>query len=719
MSRKSFKTLTIEEKLKMLTGCDGFSAVKLPWLEKNGLRMSDGPFGVKNTEKESVCFPNTCLMASSFDRDMCYRIGKMIGGECRRADINLLLAPAINIKRSPLTGRNFEYYSEDPFVTGELASAFAEGLRSEKVGACVKHFACNNQELQRWTQNSVVDEDTLRNIYLKAFEIIVRRGGADAVMTSYNSINGEHSCANGKLLKDILRKEWGFKGITISDWASVVGLVNSLKNGLDLEMPGNADISYPKLREAYERGELTEQEIDEKLQRLTELVERLNDISGKPCEADAAEIRRYTGESFVLLKNDGALPLKTDEKIFVIGKNAEVPRIQGGGCANLRCGNVVSPLQAIRERVNAVYSESFDLSDDNIKELGSYDKILVFLALGEDCDSEAFDRENLFFPKEQTDCIDKLTIHKDKVIAVLTNGSTVDVGFADNVNAILETYYAGTFFGEAAADVLFGDVTPSGKLAETFPMRLEDVPCHKNYGDRQNIVYEEREYVGYRYYTSFGVKTRFPFGFGLSYAKFETDNIKIERKGDYDFNVSYEIKNISEYDGKETVQIYLRTESLFQPKMQLVEFDTVRLDKGQSATRTVKLGREAFERYIGGKKQLFEGEAEICVALSSENLLSCAKFSFFGNDISDINENTPLGYLLQNEKYREKALDYFKPFINYWAFGEEVTDKDFEADKFLKYSVYNMPIRGIAYFSKGALDDNFIAELSANLQRIR
>ena len=712
--------LRIDEKIKLLTGIDGFTALKLRGDQKGRLRMSDGPFGVK-LKSMPVCFLNTCLMASSFDRKICYEIGKMIGVECRKSDVNILLAPAINIKRNPLAGRNFEYYSEDPVLTGSLAAEFIKGLHSENVGCCVKHFACNNQETRRWTQNSAINEDALRNIYLKAFEKLVREKLADSIMTSYNKINGVHGSENEFLLKKILCEEWGFEGVTVSDWASVADICIAMKNGLDLEMPGNAELSYPKLKAAFENGTLSEKEIDEKLSKLLYLAERFHRATENPpkTEIDMEKVVRYTAESFVLLKNNGMLPLGHNEKILIVGGAARVPRVQGGGCANLGCDTISSPLDEIRAfNPKATYIESYELSETQFRAVNDYDKIVIFLTLGEYYDSESFDRENLFFPDEQVECVKKLAdVHK-KLVLILSNGSAVDLSFEDCAGAILETYYAGDCFGKALARVLFGKISPCGKLAESFPMRLEDVPSDGQFGKKETVLYDEGEFVGYRYYTSFGVKTRYPFGYGLSYAKFKIDHIDVEKTGTCEVTIAFTVENISLFDGKEVVQIYIKRNSRFLPRLQLADFAAVRLKSGERKTQKIRLEKDAFERYVGGKKAVFDEEVILCVARSSEEILFEKTISL-SEDAADFSKDTVLGDLLKDKSYRTVALDYLREAINLWAYNDKNSKNNFENDKFLRESIYCMPIRGIAYFSEGKLDAFKIEELLNKLRNIR
>ncbi len=698
---------TIDEKLLLLTGGDAFSAVNLPKKGLKPIQMTDGPNGVKTQDGNAVCFMNTCLMASSWDKEICREIGAMIAREANRCGKDLLLAPAINIKRNPLAGRNFEYYSEDPYLTGILASEYVKGAQSEGVLTCAKHFACNNQETLRWTQNSIVDEDSLRNIYLKAFEILVANTDVDCIMASYNLVNGEYSCQNKHLLKDILRDEWGYKGVVMSDWCAISELIPSIQNGLDLEMPGNAHNSFQKLKTAYEKGLVSETVIDEKVNRLLRLYNkrRLQNPS-KSYDIDISKLVKMTGESFVLLKNESVLPLKIDEKILLVG-NAKQPRIQGGGCAKLQSNYLTTPYEKICKIAKEYESiDGYDIMDKGA-ELSVYDKIVVFLSLPEDCDSEAFDRTGLAFPDEQLKAIETIKQYNKNVIVVLQNGSAVELPFIDEVQAVLETYYSGSYGALALAKVLYGKIIPSGKLTESFPVRLDDAPNVSEFGNKTNIYYKEGEFVGYRYYTTYDVKTLYPFGFGLSYAAFSWKNIRFIRTGAFDFTVDLQIKNTStDYDGKEVVQVYLKSHNRFEPKMQLIAFESVRVAKGEEKNIKIRLDKSAFEYYQNGKKTLLEGKYSLCVARDSENVVEEETFWFKKESSLLLNQQVLLGELLTNDKYRVITLEYMREIINVWAYGEPVCDKNFEEDVFLRSSVYNMPLRAFTYFSADIFNDN-------------
>ena len=711
------QALSLDEKLNILTGDGAFSTAGIPTWGIRGIRMADGPNGIKTEDGRNICVMSTGLMASSWDRDICREIGKILGAEAVETGIDMVLAPAVNVKRNPLAGRNFEYYSEDPVLTGILATEYIKGIKSAGVLVCLKHFACNNQEFRRWSQNSVVDDDTLRNLYLRAFEIIVKNTKVDAVMAAYNRINGINACENRYLLTDILRKEWIFDGVVMSDWCAINQTVDSYQNGLDLEMPGNAHNTVPKLKAAVENGKLTEMEIDRKVKRILNLSVEAAESKKMSMPIDVERLIQMTGESFVLLKNDAVLPFDKKDKVLLIGTVKE-PRIQGGGCAQMKTDTVKNPLEEI-SKYAAVCDciEGYDIEESKVN-FRDYDKVIVFLTLPEDCDSEAFDRKDLFFPAEQTAVLKKIRQYNENIVAVLQNGSVVDLSFEEDVKGILETYYAGSYGACALADVVYGKINPSGKLAETFPMTYSDVPNRDFFGLPTDVVYAEKEFIGYRYYTTYGVKTRYPFGFGRSYCQFILDDAEFIRKGEYDFEISCNVTNTSRYFcGKETVQIYLKSQNFFEPKLQLLDFATVRLNEGETKRCMIHLNRAHFEHYISGKKIARTGNYFICIATSSEDIVKEQAFVFEDEKNIEINENTLVGMLLSDARYRNITLAHMNRIINFWAYGKFEVNDSFEEDVFLKSSVYNMPIRAFTYFAPQEFDDEYMSRFLTELKR--
>ncbi len=711
--------LTLKEKLRLLTGADAFTTYSISSENIKGVRMADGPNGIKSSDGANTCIMNTGLMASSWDREICYEMGKFLGAEAVKSGVDLILGPAINLKRNPLAGRNFEYYSEDPVLTGKLATEHIKGIRSTGVQVCAKHFACNNQEYRRWTQNSVVDDDTMRNLYLKAFEIIVKSTTVDAIMASYNQVNGIPACENRYLLKEILRDEWKYEGVLMSDWCAINDCVKSYQNGLDLEMPGNIHNTLPKLLEAVKDGRLSEMDVDRKAERILALSENAAKPKNKEVSVDIKNVIQMTGESFVLLKNENILPFDKADKILLVG-NARMPRIQGGGCAEMKTNVVKLPFDEInKEAAVCDCLDGYDISGRE-DELKTYDKIVLFLTLPVDCDSEAFDRTTLCFPQEQIDVLRRINTYNSNILVVLQNGSAVDLSFEADVKGILATYYAGSYGACALSEVLYGKINPSGKLTETFPMRDADVPNQEYFGLATDVHYAEREFVGYRYYTTYGVKPRYPFGFGLSYCEFELSDISITQSDIYNFSIDFKVTNQSEmFQGKETVQIYLKSQNPFEPKLQLLDFDSIRVQPGEGKVCHIKLSREHFERYVSGQKIARTGYYTICVGTSSEQILAEQTFLFEEKSVFTFNENTLIGDLLSNKKYRDITMSYMRRVINFWSHGEFETVLNFEEDVFLKHSVYNMPLRSFAYFAPDEFDDTSIQCLLEDLKKIK
>ena len=717
-AKQKLKMLTTDEKILLLSGTDALEAVKLSHYDIYGIKMADGPNGVKTKDGNAICFMNTCLMACSWDDEICRNIGRMLGNEAVRNGVDMLLAPAMNIKRTPLDGRNFEYYSEDPYLTGRLASEYVKGIKETSVLVCAKHFACNNQETNRFVQDSIIDEDTMRNIYLRAFEMLLLSVDVDSIMASYNKVNGEYACEHKHLLKDILRDEWCYDGVVMSDWCAVSDIVNALQNGLDLEMPGNAHNSFEKIKTALQEQRLTEDDLNEKATRLLALYDH-KPTNGKVDEVDVEQLVQMTGESFVLLKNDAILPLHRHDKILLIG-NAKTPKIQGGGCALLKTNFVCTPYDEICGYASVCDNvDGYDVSamEDRLSE---YDKIIVFLTLSDDCDSEAYDKHDLAFPQEQVTAIEEIYRRNKNIVAVLSNGSAVDVCFDGQVRGILETYYAGSYGARGLARVLYGEITPSGKLMESFPMQLSDIPSPLGDEKQLNVVYSEREFVGYRYYTSYNVATKYPFGFGLSYCDFKIDTIQVTQADAYDFTVDFEVENLSDcFDGKEIVQIYLKSHNRFEPKMRLVAYAVARLKKGEKKQYSLTIDKRDLMHYVGGKKRFYEGTYSLCVATSSANVVYEQKFTLQETQEGPITKETQLGRVLSDARYRPVVLENMQSVINFWAYGTKKAEGNFENEKFLKESIYSMPFRAFAYFDEQLFDDKKMNALIEQLNQIK
>ncbi|MDR2525216.1 MAG: glycoside hydrolase family 3 C-terminal domain-containing protein [Oscillospiraceae bacterium] len=647
---------TQEEKLRLLAGKDYWRTMSIERLGLPSIMMSDGPHGLRKqdgnenalglgTSVRAVCFPTAAGTAASFNRDLLRRLGETLGAEARSEKLAITLGPGVNIKRSPLCGRNFEYFSEDPYLSAEMAVAYTQGMQSKGVGVSVKHFAANNQEKRRMTVRSVVDERALREIYLPAFEETVKRADPWTVMCAYNRLfEGLYCAENKRLLTDILRKEWGYRGLVVSDWGAVSDRVKGVAAGMDLEMPGG-ELNLGKLRAAFAAGELTQEEIDLCCMRLIELVLRAEEaarvIVCPPCDwaQDHEAARAFARESMVLLKNEGALPLRKGQKVAFLGGFAKKPRFQGGGSSHVNPFRVVSALEAaaLREDLQIDYAEGFGTEDYE------YDPVLaraavqlakkseaavIFAGLPESMDNEGADRQHIDLPPCQVEFIHQIAQVQPNVVVVLHNGSAVRMPWIGEARAVLEAYLAGEAIGAAQLDLLFGDYSPSAKLAETFPLRLQDTPCYPNFpGNPLTVEYRESIYVGYRYYDKSEKEVLFPFGHGLSYTSFHYSDLKLSAKklqaGDA-LEVSLFIENSGAFDAAEVVQIYLAPPegAVFRPARELAGFAKVFLKVGEKQRVTLNLTPRAFAYYHTGLCDWYieNGSYRVIAAASSRDL---------------------------------------------------------------------------------------------------
>lgn len=620
--------MTLEEKAGMCSGADFW---KLKCVERLGIpqvMVTDGPHGVRkqaeaadhlgiNESEKAICFPAGCATASGFDRDLIRRQGELLGQECQAMNVSTILGPAMNIKRSPLCGRNFEYYSEDPYVSTEIAAALIEGVQSKNVGTSVKHFVANNQEKRRMTNSSDADERTLREIYLASFEDAIKKAKPWTVMSSYNRINGEFVGDNKEYLTDILRKEWGFDGYVVSDWGAVNDRISSLAAGLDLEMPPGDYENDRLIVKAVQEGKLDESVVDQACERILNIIFRYTENRDEKAvfdyEKDHKAAAEIEAECMVLLKNENEiLPLTSDKKIAFIGKYAKTPRYQGGGSSHINSWKVESALEAakeIPELANVTFAEGYqDEKDEVIEELqmkavkvaAEADVAVLFLGLPDNFESEGYDRKHMNLPNCQNELVEKVLEVQKHVVVVLHNGSAVIMPWKDQVEGILEAYLGGEAVGKAVAEVLAGIKNPSGRLAETFPLRLEDTPCYLTYGKGfDNADYREGVFVGYRYYTSRKMETAFPFGHGLSYTTFAYSDLQLDKKEMTDkesVQVSVKVKNTGNRAGKTVVQLYVEAPEteVIRPVRELRGFEKIFLEAGEEKTVTFILGERAF-----------------------------------------------------------------------------------------------------------------------------
>ena len=612
------KKLTNAEKAAIVQGTDFMYTRGAERLGVPRLSMADGPHGLRkqigsgdngvSKSEPATAFPTAACVAASWDPENARRIGKAIGEECRAYGVHMLLGPGVNIKRDPLCGRNFEYYSEDPLLSGRFGAAFVRGVQENGVSACVKHFALNNQENFRFVGNSVVDERAMREIYLKPFEIAVKEGGPGAVMSSYNRINGVFASENRWLLDDILRREWGFDGLVMSDWGGTHDRVAGLRAGEDLEMPGDTAVNLKRVYDALEDGSLAKEEADACVGRVLDASERFARApkrSGFDREEHARLAARAAADSAVLLKNDGdALPLDPSGSFCVIGELFERMRYQGAGSSMITPTEVITHKDAFDARkIKYEYARGYSVGEDDgvggadeaVQLAAKYDTVLLYLGLTDFAESEGGDRVHMRLPENQLKLVEALAPLNKRLIVVLSGGSPVELPFAGDAAAILYLCLPGQCGGEAGARLLFGEENPSGKLAETWYPSYACVPYGEEYSKGENELYKESVFVGYRWALSAGVKPQFPFGFGLSYTEFSYDGLRVLRE-DGRITALVRIRNAGERAGAEAVQLYVRRNgdsAVFRPLRELRAFCKVRLEPGES--REVRLGFEERE----------------------------------------------------------------------------------------------------------------------------
>ncbi len=619
--------MTIEEKTGMLSGNGMWFLKAIDRLGIPGVMVTDGPHGLRkqagagdhlglNASVTAVCFPTAASLASTFDRDLINKVGQALGDECQAENVAVILGPGANIKRSPLCGRNFEYFSEDPYLTGEMAAAHIKGVQSKGVGTSLKHFAANNQETRRMMVDTIVDERALREIYLAGFEKAVKDAKPWTVMGSYNLVNGTHSCENHKLLTEILRDEWGFDGYVVTDWGALVDKIAAIKAGLDLQMPGDI-VADKKLLAAVESGEVTEEMLDTACERILNITYRYLENRAADTKFDYeghhALARKVESEGAVLLKNAGVLPIASGKKIALIGKFADEPAYQGGGSSHINSWAVTTALEAFREYDGTVtYAQGYITEEDKtddvltaeaVKTAAAADAAIIFAGMPEGFESEGFDRKHLYLPGCQNALIEEIAAVNPNTVVILHNSSAVAMPWIDKVSAVIEAYLGGEACGGAMYDIVTGKVNPSGKLAETFPLRLEDTPCYLDFpGWNDRVEYREGIYVGYRYYDAKNMDVLFPFGHGLSYTSFRYSNLKIEKEAMTDADtvaVTCDITNTGNCAGRETAQLYVsrKTAGIPRPVRELKGFEKVMLEPGETKTVSFTLCKRAFAYY--------------------------------------------------------------------------------------------------------------------------
>ena len=730
--RKIISQMTVEEKAGLCSGLNFWHTKSVERLSVPCVMVSDGPHGLRkqddkadhlcvNESIKAVCFPPAVLSACSFDRDLLRELGDTIGREAQAENVSVVLGPAVNMKRSPLCGRNFEYFSEDPYLAGELAAAFVEGVQSHHVGTSVKHFAANSQENRRMTCSSDADERTLREIYLPAFEKAVKQAGAYTLMCSYNRVNGVYASENDWLLNKVLRDEWGFDGLVMSDWGAVNERVKGLAAGLDLEMPGSGGFTDKQIADAVRDGSLDEAVLDRAVERILTLVFRWEDKREEQTfdlEADHAFARRVAEESMVLLKNENVLPLGRDEKILFVGEYAEKPRYQGGGSSHINSFRVSDALTAAGKYAQVRYAKGFParadeydeaLAEDALREAKDADKVVVFSGLPDSFESEGYDRAHMDLPACQNRLIAELAAVNPNIIVVLHNGSPVAMPWLEKAKGLLEAYLGGQAGGEAAAAILFGAVNPSGKLAETHPVKLSDNPSYLSFGGKDKVAYNEGVFIGYRYYDKKEMAVSFPFGHGLSYTSFEYGNLRLDRDVMTDggrLTVSVDVTNTGAREGKETVQLYVsdKTGVVQRPLRELKGFEKLSLGPGETKTAVMVLDDRAFSWYSEelGDWYAAPGAYEIAIGASSRDLRLFAPVRYETQRRLPlrITPNTPVGELLENERTRPFAMQILEKASDILGGGESQSEAGKEAitDAMVEAMALSQPLRGLVSF---------------------
>ncbi|CAM3878251.1 MULTISPECIES: glycoside hydrolase family 3 C-terminal domain-containing protein [Bacillus cereus group] len=741
--------MTLEEKASLCSGLDFWNTKGIERLGIPSIMVTDGPHGLRKQAEgadhlgiynsiPSTCFPSAVGLASTWNKELINQVGVALGEECQAENVGVLLGPGANIKRSPLCGRNFEYFSEDPYLSSQMATNHVKGVQSQGVGTSLKHFAVNNQEHRRMSVDAIVDERTLREIYLASFEDVIKEAQPWTVMSAYNKINGEYASENTYLLNDILKDEWGFEGFVVSDWGAVNERVASLANGLELEMPSSFGIGEKKIIDAVNGGELTIEKLDQSVERLLNIIFKAvdnqleNAVYSK--EAHHQLAREVASESMVMLQNeDSILPLKREGTVAVIGEFAKQPRYQGGGSSHINPTKLESILEEIEmvssEKTNILFAQGYDLASDDVDEniineakivAGSADTAVLFVGLPDRYESEGFDRKHLQMPKNHVQLIEAIAEVQNNIVIVLSNGAPIEMPWIGKVKGILEGYLGGQALGGAIADILFGDANPSGKLAETFPKVLSDNPSYLNFPGEGDIVeYKEGVFVGYRYYDKKKIEPLFPFGFGLSYTNFEYSNISIDKKEIKDtdtVSVRVNVKNTGSIAGKEIVQLYIKDveSSMIRPEKELKGFEKVELQPGEEKTVSFTLNKRSFAYYnVEWKDWHVEtGEFEILVGKSSKEIVLHDSIFVQSTTIirKPVHRNTLLGEIFMDPILAPIAKELMEKALKDSPFSS-MAEGDSDASEMMEAMLNYMPLRALVNFSAGAFTEEMLGEI--------
>lgn len=761
--KELIQQLTLEEKAALVQGKTMWTTWPIPRLNIPSIFLSDGPHGLRkqagpadnlglNESIPATCFPTAATMANSWDTELGEELGQYLGAEAAANDVNILLGPGLNIKRSPLCGRNFEYFSEDPYLAGKMAAAYIRGIQSKGVAACPKHFAANSQELRRMSTDSVVDERTLREIYLTGFEIAVKEGNPKSIMSSYNRVNGTYANENRDLLLDTLRGRWSFDGFVMSDWGASNDHVEGVRNGSALEMPAPGLDSAMNLVEAVKSGKLSEADLDARVEELLNVVAATYEPVANASKTIDREdyqtmARRCAAESIVLLENDGILPLKAGSRVAIVGEFAEKPRYQGAGSSLVNPTKVENLIDHLKDKgLNLLgyargYSRENDSADiellhEAVQLCAGADVVLLCMGLDERSEIEGQDRTHLELPESQTSLLHALARVNSNIVLVLSGGAPFRMLESTLFRAAIHGYLAGQAGASAMADALVGIVNPSGKLSESWPMKLEDTPCHRYYpGTGRTCEYREGLYVGYRYYDTAGIPVRYPFGHGLSYTTFAYSNLQADTN-----RVTFTITNTGGIPGAEVAQLYISCKGgkLYRPRKELKGFAKAFLAPGESKEVTIALDDKAF-RYFDIRTKQFEVESgayEIAIAASVSDVKLTTTVEVTGiavpavqqlptyadaniTNVSDAEFTALLGHPIPDGSWT-KEIDINDPLSRLGDARSglirlifRVLKKKMESDPSdsMMLYIFHLPLRGMAKTTAGMITENMVRDM--------
>jgi beta-glucosidase len=732
------RKMTLEEKAALCTGASPWTTTPVDRLGIPKISFSDGPHGVRHVADENdfisgsipaTCFPTASCTASSWDVDLIHAMGQALAEECIAIDVDVVLGPGTNMKRTPLCGRNFEYFSEDPYLAGQMAASFINGVQSKGVGTSLKHFATNNQETRRMTVSAEIDERTLREIYLPAFETAVKTAQPWTVMCAYNKLNGVYASENHHLLAEILKNDWDFEGFVISDWGAVHDRITSLSGGLDLEMPGPRERRVMAVVEAVRSGKLSESTLDDSVRRILGIVFKAAKTPKGGSYDKAAHhtlARRIASEGMVLLKNNGVLPLTDQQNIAVVGRSAKEAYFEGGGSSHVNPNQVDNPFQELQKLAGGAklsYSEGYpdcdgldlDLIDKAVKNASTADVALLYIALPTTKESEGYDRHDLDLTPQQVALIKAVTTAQPKTVVILNNGAPVVMSeWIDGAAAVLEAWMMGQAGGGAIADVLYGKVNPSGKLAETFPLKLADTPAHISFpGGNDEVRYGEGIFIGYRYYDAREMSVLFPFGHGLSYTTFVYSNPKVSEARIKDVDgiiVSVDVTNTGKVRGKEVVQVYVHDikSRLVRPPKELKGFVKVELQPGETKTVTIALDFRAFAYYHPGYQRWIteDGQFDILIGASSNDIRCSESVTLQSTEVlpSLLNRDSTLRDWMEDPRGRGVFEPHFQEMVTQM---QSVLNGDQSGDSRINREnvdyFMGLPLRDLLHFQVAAL----------------